>query len=258
MRSSWTGSWLEVTDPQKPPLKSCCGATVPWSSTSAAMHSTMLQDAEDAFQTVFLVLAQRASSIRRRVSIAGWLYGVAHRVASRARSRAARRRGLEERMAGRTAEQYVPPGDDPEWQVLHDEIDRLPEQCVRAAGTLLPGRLDLRSGGAAAWALGGDAARPASPGTKTPAPPPDATRCDDSRGPAGRRRGNTVPGSSASAAGCFYDSHCAGNHVGTCHRGYGAAGDQCHGVPPAQGRRAGRAHRTWKLLLGLARRCCWG
>src|SRR5438067_13413175 len=45
-------------------------------------------DAEDVFQATFLLLVQKARSIRRRGSVAGWLHGVARRLAVRVRVRA--------------------------------------------------------------------------------------------------------------------------------------------------------------------------
>ncbi len=85
-------------------------------------------DAEDACQAAFLVLARRAGSIRRGESVASWLYGVARRVALRARRDASRRRELERRRLERTAaeEPISPPPADP-WPELYEELDRLPE-----------------------------------------------------------------------------------------------------------------------------------
>src|SRR5438874_2844473 len=50
------------------------------------------QDAEDAFQATFLVLVRRAGAITRRESVGSFLYGVASRIALKARSQRGRRR----------------------------------------------------------------------------------------------------------------------------------------------------------------------
>jgi RNA polymerase sigma factor (sigma-70 family) len=86
-----------------------------------------LQDAEDAFQATFLVLARKASTLRRQESVGNWLYGVAYRVALNARAAAARRRAHESRTAADTSADPLTEISVREAQALLDEeLARLP------------------------------------------------------------------------------------------------------------------------------------
>jgi len=87
------------------------------------------QDAEDAFQATFLVLARKARSIGKRQACASWLYKVAYRVALAARARSATRVARE-----RSCPDELPAAevtDDLIWRdlrpVLDEEVNRLPE-----------------------------------------------------------------------------------------------------------------------------------
>ncbi|HEV3263695.1 MAG TPA: sigma-70 family RNA polymerase sigma factor [Gemmataceae bacterium] len=87
------------------------------------------QDAEDAFQATFLVLARRAGSIQKGEAVGSWLYGVAYRTAMSARKAAARRRRREHRPEERTPEQPVSEAALRELQnILSAEVQRLPEK----------------------------------------------------------------------------------------------------------------------------------
>jgi RNA polymerase sigma factor (sigma-70 family) len=93
------------------------------------------QDAEDCFQAAFLVLAQRAGSVRKRGSLASWLYGVACRVALRCRCVAARRRARE-RQVGEMPHPEVAAPEPQDWRpLLDEELNALPEK-YRAAVVL--------------------------------------------------------------------------------------------------------------------------
>jgi RNA polymerase sigma factor (sigma-70 family) len=87
------------------------------------------QDAEDAFQAAFLVLARKAGAIRKREALAGWLYSVAFRAANKLRAARARRQARE------APWRDLPQGgcpDDPGGQetqrVLEEELNRLADK----------------------------------------------------------------------------------------------------------------------------------
>jgi RNA polymerase sigma factor (sigma-70 family) len=87
---------------------------------------------EDAFQATFLVLARKAAAVRPRAALAGWLYGVARRVALKARAGDARRLRREKPAASLPG---ADPGPDPLARLsarevldaLDDEIQQLRE-----------------------------------------------------------------------------------------------------------------------------------
>jgi RNA polymerase sigma factor (sigma-70 family) len=90
--------------------------------------------AEDVFQATFLVLVRRAASVSKHRPLAGWLFGVAQRIALKARARAASRRHHERRLLAMPRSESL---DEHSWQelraVLDEEIAGLPQKyqaCV--------------------------------------------------------------------------------------------------------------------------------
>jgi RNA polymerase sigma factor (sigma-70 family) len=83
-------------------------------------------EAEDVFQATWLVFVRRAAAIRRPDRLANWIYGVAHKVAIRARSQTARRRVQELEM--QPAIQAPDPVRVETERILHEELNHLPEQ----------------------------------------------------------------------------------------------------------------------------------
>lgn len=86
------------------------------------------QDAEDAFQATFVILARKAASIAPREAVGNWLHGVAVRTAREARVMAAKRLAREV-LLGHLPDVARP---DPEpndlGAALHEELAELPEK----------------------------------------------------------------------------------------------------------------------------------
>lgn len=110
------------------------------------------QDAEDAFQAVFIVLHRRSRHVRWQRSLANWLYGVAYRIALKGRAKTQRRRESNLEHADMVAEQTFEASD---WTdvgpAVHEEIHRLPK---RYRSTLVLCCLEGRSRRQAATELG--------------------------------------------------------------------------------------------------------
>jgi len=87
------------------------------------------QDAEDAFQATFLVLARKAASLRRARSLPAWLHKTAYRIALRAKAVNVRRR--EQSLEGETmiaTETLSEFASDHDQLALDEELNRLPEK----------------------------------------------------------------------------------------------------------------------------------
>jgi RNA polymerase sigma factor (sigma-70 family) len=84
------------------------------------------QDAEDAFQAAFLVLAKKAGSVTPPGRVGNWLYGVAYRTALKARAQAVRRATRERPVEEVPEPMAEPPGWNDLAPLLDAELNRLP------------------------------------------------------------------------------------------------------------------------------------
>jgi RNA polymerase sigma factor (sigma-70 family) len=84
------------------------------------------QDAEDAFQATFLVLARNAGSLQRATAVGNWLYGVAGNVARKAKAMRQRREVKERQVAAQ--QELETPAEVPDdlREVLDAELHALP------------------------------------------------------------------------------------------------------------------------------------
>ena len=116
-------------------------------------------DAHDAFQATFLVLVRKVGSLRDPGRVSSWLYGVAYKTATKARSLARRRRECELASVGREPPESSSGGDDVA-ALLDAELAGLPE-LYRQPIVLcdLQGRTIKDAAGELGWPVGTAATR---------------------------------------------------------------------------------------------------
>jgi RNA polymerase sigma factor (sigma-70 family) len=180
------------------------------------------QDAEDAFQAAFLVLARKAASVRRAGEVGNWLYGVAYNVARKAKAMR-HRRELKERAAAAQPRRDTPTGlPDDLQEILDRELHALPDK-YRAAVVLCD--------------LGGLTIREAAAQVRCP-PKTLGTRLSRGRSLlAGRltRRGVTISAAALAAAlaPCATAADCSRLIASTVQAAVAFAAGSATAVPPA-------------------------
>ncbi len=161
-----------------------------------------LQDAEDACQATFLILARKARSHNRwQASVANWLYATARKVSRNARVAAQRRARREARAAVPEVVQAVDGMSGRELlAALDEELEQAPASLPRAAGTVLSGRADPGRSGRPAGRAGRYDQDPVGAGSETPGRCLDGPwLCPGSRSldAGGHLPGGSVPAKSA-------------------------------------------------------------
>jgi RNA polymerase sigma-70 factor (ECF subfamily) len=114
-----------------------------------------LPDAEDAYQATFLVLARRAGSLAQPERLGNWLYGVASRIARKARTSCRRRQARERQARPRSWLSSPAAVDDDLGAILREELSRLPEKYRTAVGLCyLEGKTNAEAARLLRWPAG--------------------------------------------------------------------------------------------------------
>ncbi len=114
------------------------------------------QDAEDAFQAAFLVLARKAASVAWQESVAGWLFTIARQISLKAR-RAKERRRRHDAALGASSPVTAPcePTDAGLRAILEEEIGRLsPRQRQVVLLCYVEGQTQQQAARQLAWTPG--------------------------------------------------------------------------------------------------------
>jgi RNA polymerase sigma factor (sigma-70 family) len=92
-------------------------------------------DADDAFQATFLVLVTKAGTLKKSDALGPWLFGVAHRIARKARWKRGRRQSTEQQVHAMPHRELMTPDrleSDELSRAFDEELAKLPDDMRRA------------------------------------------------------------------------------------------------------------------------------